>query len=640
MPPRYPSTSYDTRPPPPSTSSGFAAVNRPASNGFTAVNAKSKAATPSIIHAVPTPGHVPEQRATAADQTPLRDQPSEDKSVTGGNGSSKRFLSIRHPHQISETFAKRHHHCERIDSLNRGIWTWYGHTGTRDHPTTVPTEMYLRCHHDDCGRIDWRSIHGLKRHIVTNHEQPKGTIGSLEKALEKYGVPVKYIEAIEKRDGLGTGGTMAGADPKNTNIKSRMKETGDRRDFGRRNHPSTVQGMHRSYESGSPSAATPTPKADDHGEMMPHRDEQKLESTRDAPPNADGKSVAPTIGGFAAVNSAWQGINATPVTLPSGMPDHQSRYGHGQPPADIPHAAHRPRAGYVYAPFEPSWQAPNKRPRSGQQTSTEPVVSPHQQRISHETTASSGEARSVQPDVSEGKEEPRPVETAIDVDSNVDQDVDDAAENKSGHDPILDNERSDAQMTEDAHDAQEVTPTGVNHSKGAEQTDVEALVVVEQEVQHSAQEDPVQHAPKTSEADGDRINGSTQKLDDTVQIAESPTTTNDPSSLTRTVEEESGPTLKSAEPTHKRAVHSRRGSPRSSMATTTFSKVGTERAKEVDTETSSTVNTASKVGSGDDDSDSITVAPKLTMDRQKEKGRGKKTPKRQANGRFSRKRGR
>ena len=55
---------------------------------------------------------------------------------------------------------------------------------------------------------------------MKNHEQPKGTIGSLEKALDRYGVPVSEIEEHEAINGLGSGGTMA--DPKNMKMKTKM----------------------------------------------------------------------------------------------------------------------------------------------------------------------------------------------------------------------------------------------------------------------------------------------------------------------------------------------------------------------------------------------------------------------------------
>jgi hypothetical protein len=123
---------------------------------------------------------------------------------------------------MSEAFANRHHHCERVDSLNRGIWTSHGPGGTQENPTGPPVEMYLRCNHDDCRRIDWRTVHGLQCHIVKNHEQPKGTIGSLEKALDRYGVPIREVEEYEREHGEGTGGTVA--DPKNLKIKNKTRE--------------------------------------------------------------------------------------------------------------------------------------------------------------------------------------------------------------------------------------------------------------------------------------------------------------------------------------------------------------------------------------------------------------------------------
>ena len=95
--------------------------------------------------------------------------------------------------------------------------------------------MYLRCNHDDCKRIDWRTVHGLQCHIVKNHEQPKGTIGSLEKALDRYGVPVSEIESYEREHGEGTAGTMA--DPKNMKIKNKTREAAAGRGSRKERHP-------------------------------------------------------------------------------------------------------------------------------------------------------------------------------------------------------------------------------------------------------------------------------------------------------------------------------------------------------------------------------------------------------------------
>jgi hypothetical protein len=128
--------------------------------------------------------------------------------------TGKRTPSATHPYTLSESFYNRYHKCERVDALNRGIWTSYGPGGTADNPTGPKVEMYLRCSHENCLRMDWRTVHGLQCHIVKNHEQPKGTIGSLEKALDRYGVPVSDIYEYERIDGPGSGGTMKNTKPK------------------------------------------------------------------------------------------------------------------------------------------------------------------------------------------------------------------------------------------------------------------------------------------------------------------------------------------------------------------------------------------------------------------------------------------
>ncbi|KIX05531.1 uncharacterized protein Z518_06403 [Rhinocladiella mackenziei CBS 650.93] len=232
MPPRQTSSSYDTRPPP-TTSSGFASINAPPTSGFATINPRH-AVTPPASHAgVPRPG--PELEATKApghqivnkslDNNrfhPYNNSAPNSGSAPSSTSTTKRTPSTTHPYQMSEAFANRHHHCERVDSLNRGIWTSYGVGGTQENPTGPAVEMYLRCNHDGCSRIDWRTVHGLQCHIVKNHDQPKGTIGSLDKALEKYGVPVKEVEDYEREHGRGTAGQLA--DPKNHKIKIKTKE--------------------------------------------------------------------------------------------------------------------------------------------------------------------------------------------------------------------------------------------------------------------------------------------------------------------------------------------------------------------------------------------------------------------------------
>jgi hypothetical protein len=222
---------------------------------------------------------------------------------------------------MSEAFANRHHHCERVDTLNRGIWTSYGVGGTADNPTGPAVEMYLRCNHDGCARIDWRTVHGLQCHIVKNHEQPKGTIGSLEKALEKYGVPVSEVEGFERQHGKGTAGTMA--DPKNLKMKLKTKI----QDFGRKSTP----GSYGSYgidpdarPAGyrpSPTTADDTPTTADAIKKSPvtgttngfHNSPSAPESWRQ--PATHVASGSPATG-FTAVKRSWMSA-PTPPEVPT-----------------------------------------------------------------------------------------------------------------------------------------------------------------------------------------------------------------------------------------------------------------------------------------------------------------------------------
>ena len=208
---------YNTRPPDarpsPAGNPGFASINPPSNSGFAAINPRLSGQNLTLSV----------QQATGAKpifESPVPPDMEQGKATPHGSGTpvhtptaGKRTPSTTHPYSQSEAFANRHHHCERTDQLGRGIWTSFGPGGSQDAPTGPPVEMYLRCNHDDCRRIDWRTVHGLQCHIVKSHEQPKGTIGSLEKALDRYGVPIKEVEKHEEEHGLGSGGTMA--DPKN-----------------------------------------------------------------------------------------------------------------------------------------------------------------------------------------------------------------------------------------------------------------------------------------------------------------------------------------------------------------------------------------------------------------------------------------
>lgn len=175
-----------------------------------------------------------------------------------------------------------------------------------------PTEMYLRCNHDGCGRIDWRTVHGLQCHIVKNHDQPKGTIGSLEKALERYGVPVRDIEAIEEREGLGAGGTMA--DPKNQKARAKNRESAAARRVAAisRDTPATPEGR-------TPGPHKPLRPEDSYSPTQPSAEQRSTTSRTSYPqvydiqPSPAEEAVEPSdrpesrsVAGFASVNNHWQ----------------------------------------------------------------------------------------------------------------------------------------------------------------------------------------------------------------------------------------------------------------------------------------------------------------------------------------------
>jgi hypothetical protein len=139
--------------------------------------------------------------------------------------AGKRKASTTHPYSQSEAFANRHHHCDRTDELDRGIWTYFGSGGTREAPTVAgKKEMYLKCTHDGCMRLDWKTVHGLQCHIVKSHGVQKGTISSLDLALDKYGVDAQEVEEHEKKHGLGSAGATADKGPR---VKTRPKSSNE-----------------------------------------------------------------------------------------------------------------------------------------------------------------------------------------------------------------------------------------------------------------------------------------------------------------------------------------------------------------------------------------------------------------------------
>ncbi|RMZ92328.1 hypothetical protein DV736_g418, partial [Chaetothyriales sp. CBS 134916] len=328
--PRQPSSSYDTRPPPPPpVSSGFASINAPSHSGFAAVNVRPGATPPVVYSNIAPPlmdARPPNAAFPEAQSEPQRYNTNgkasdSANSTPAGGAAGKRAPSTTHPYQMSEAFANRHHHCERVDGLNRGIWTYHGpNLGTAEHPTGPPVEMYLRCNHDGCRRIDWRTVHGLQCHIVKNHEQPKGTIGSLEKALDRYGVPVTEVEEYEREHGEGTGGTMA--DPKNLKIKNKLREG------GRKSASTPAPGSWGLEPTVRPAGYKPSPSSENAGKIVVEKgmgdfvsrragglveDVNTYEPDRSATPNYDGPSNGPKSR-FDAMKNQWN--SSTPSRPP------------------------------------------------------------------------------------------------------------------------------------------------------------------------------------------------------------------------------------------------------------------------------------------------------------------------------------
>lgn len=335
---RQVSSHYDTRPPPPMpSSSGFTTVNQPPpSSGFAAVNSRPPAGSPGPE----VPASKAHKPSKGSESTPARPSVGGEDRTHSGNSSSKRTPSTTHPYQMSEAFANRHHHCERTDGLNRGIWTWYG-PGGKDHPTEPPTEMYLRCNHDGCRRIDWRTVHGLQCHIVKNHEQPKGTIGSLEKALAGYGVPVKEVEATEEMHGPGSGGTMA--DPKNNKFRAR-KTAAERRALTPADDKSTSLVANRSV---SPSSILLSHQKQHHS-LGDHIDSE----SDGAMVNGARIEQHRPSGGFAAVNASWKPINS------GHKRQHSNDMEVRAAPTSVPSMHHQPddTPSKPPLPFWSSWQ--------------------------------------------------------------------------------------------------------------------------------------------------------------------------------------------------------------------------------------------------------------------------------------------
>ncbi len=360
--PNPPRQVYDTRPPPTTTSSGFSSINvppPPPTSGFQSINTRVTGTPPASHVPLSRPPNDIDGNVTPSQQTsngiennrfhPYSSAPNSAAATPTAANGTKRTPSTTHPYQMSEAFANRHHHCERVDGLNRGIWTSHGIGGTPDNPTGPAVEMYLRCNHDGCARIDWRTVHGLQCHIVKNHEQPKGTIGSLEKALERYGVPLKEVDDFEQEHGKGTAGTMA--DPKNLKMKLKTKI----QDFGRKGTP----GSYGIDPDARPAGYRPSPGATDDSPMSdgvktspdagPTNGYYNSASTDEAgrQPVPQAASASPA-NAFTAVRPSWMGVT-TPMAMPARVePEPKSLQGDfGASAKGANEPAGTPQAGFT-----------------------------------------------------------------------------------------------------------------------------------------------------------------------------------------------------------------------------------------------------------------------------------------------------
>lgn len=600
---RHPTTSYDTRPPPPPPPSGFAAVNNPPPQpGFAAVNSKPNS-TPPMTHAAPATEQRHKQHAKSADQTPARASADDEKTPAGSSSTNKRTPSTTHPYQMSEAFANRHHHCERTDSLNRGIWTWYGPGGTQDRPTAPATEMYLVCNHDGCRRIDWRTVHGLQCHIVKNHEIPKGTIGSLEKALAAYGVPIGEIEEIERRNGVGSGGTMA--DPKNLKIKSRLRESGGT--------PLSAQKQYRPNNSDSPNSFS-APQKSDTGNQLSTQHELVPNPRPESTPTDVGKEpeYRPS-GGFAAVNTAWQGVNTTP-SKETASHDGDVRARPASESKPVSHAVREAEANGTPAPFWSSWQATNAPSTTKEWTKPEKAESMQHSMLPDAGPTSNSNAVPASASASFVGHEPEAIQSRtqrplVEVDG-----IGGRVEPKDSTSETL---------LEDTKAIESESNVVDTHMGSAAEI---------QEPQAQPESFPTAarpEQPRPAQVGGDGEENKDTPIEKTQVDKEEP----------KTIKQDAIPFMQSPEVSH-RTRPSRRESRRTSVATAISAKTGPDKAKEEEIETSSTTHTASKAGSAiDDDGDSITVnvtALKAERERKDEDDSTRTPTRRLPNGRFTR----
>lgn len=449
-------------------------------------------------------------------------------------------------------------------------------------------------------------MHGLQCHIVKNHEIPKGTIGSLEKALAAYGVPVSEIEEIEKRDGIGSGGTMA--DPKNSKIKPRLRESGGT--------PLSAQKQHQPNSSDSPSSFLTQQKSDSRNQLATRHGPTPESGPGSTPINADTQPEFRPSGGFAAVNTAWQGINATLSKRPAPR-DHDVNNGLASEPKLASHAGREAAPDGTPAPLWSSWQNTTIPRTTEEQSKPRHAESMLQSILAEADPAPNGHASPIP--ASAGT--PRHESVATDIQTAcLAKDVKRVGETQQENKGTSEAVSKDADMTKPEGIVKDTEMTGTRDD-GKAPAELEPAPIVAQPEQ----------SPRM-QVDGEKLESK-----DVAPVAKTEADKQEPQIL----EQDASSFMQSPE-VSQRSRPSRRESRRTSVATAVSSKAGIDKTKEEETEIASTTHTASKAGSAvDDDGDSITVnvaALKAERERREEddKTRTPPPPRRLPNGRFTR----
>jgi hypothetical protein len=86
-------------------------------------------------------------------------------------------------------------YCEAVDNYGCGMWRRGRDDGAGTHSSH---QVYILCHHGQCGRMNWKTIHGFRCHITRCHKEARSP-GTVDKILQRYGVPVAAVQNPEAK---------------------------------------------------------------------------------------------------------------------------------------------------------------------------------------------------------------------------------------------------------------------------------------------------------------------------------------------------------------------------------------------------------------------------------------------------------